>query len=68
MPTRVEAMMVGVTVTVAIVFFIFFCAGIVFGVAWIYVRSLRRERNRLGPGDHGAGDEDPEPRKWPFLD
>ena len=61
-------MMVGVTVTVAIVIFIFFCAGIVLGVAWIYVRSLRRERNRQSPGDHGAGDEDPEPRKWPFLD
>jgi hypothetical protein len=61
-------MMVGVIVVVAIVIIVFFCAGIALGVAWIYVRSVRRVRIPRRPGDQDAPDEDPEPRRWPFPD
>jgi hypothetical protein len=61
-------MMVGVIVAVAIVIIVFFCAGIVLGVAWIYVRSLRRVRIPRRPRDQDAPDEDSEPRRWPFRD
>lgn len=38
--------MVGVIVAMAVVIVAFFVAGIVFGVAWIYLMSIRRARSR----------------------
>jgi hypothetical protein len=61
----VEAMMVGVTVAVAVVVVFFFGAGIAFGVAWIYAMSVRRERKPGVPGNKNSGYRDPEREGWP---
>jgi hypothetical protein len=52
-------MMVGVTVAVAIVVIVFFVAGVVFGVVWIYAMSVRRERRPKPPEDGDRGGWDP---------
>jgi len=54
--------MVGVIVAMAVVIVAFFVAGIVFGVAWIYLMSNRRARTRQRP----HADQAPEYETLPY--
>lgn len=53
-------------VVLAIVLVAFFGAGVVFGLNWIYSRSVRRVPNpSASPGQDPAG-VDPEHKVWPY--
>ena len=51
-------------VVLAIVFVAFFGAGIVFGLNWIYSRSVRRVRRPRGSADTDPVNEDSWPDAW----
>ena len=54
----------GVMVVLAIVFVTFFGAGIVFGLNWIYSRSIRRVRKPRAGADQDPVNEDSWPDAW----
>ena len=58
--------MVGGIVAVAVVIVVFFGAGIVFGVTWIYAMSIRRARKSQPPGNQPPGNQAPEHEIWPY--
>jgi len=51
-------------VVLAIVFVAFFGAGIVFGLNWIYSRSVRRVRKPWASADKDPVNEDSWPDTW----
>jgi hypothetical protein len=51
-------------VVLAIVFVTFFGAGIVFGLNWIYSRSVRRVRKQRASVDRDQVNEDSRPDAW----
>jgi len=51
-------------VVLAIVLVTFFGAGIVFGLNWIYSRSIRRVRKPRASADKGPVNEDSWPEAW----
>jgi hypothetical protein len=51
-------------VVLAIVFVTFFGAGIVFGLNWIYSRSVRRVRKPRASVDRDQVNEDSWPNAW----
>jgi len=51
-------------VVLAIVFVTFFGAGIVFGLNWIYSRSVRRMRKPRASADKDPANEDSWPDAW----
>jgi hypothetical protein len=53
-------------VVLAIVFVTFFGAGIVFGLNWIYSRSVRRMPKPPTPAGKGPADDDADQQVWPF--
>jgi len=53
-------------VVLAIVFVTFFGAGIVFGLNWIYSRSVRRVPGPPTPPDNDPADGSPRHQVWPY--
>jgi hypothetical protein len=53
-------------VVLAIVIVTFFGAGIVFGLNWIYSRSVRRVPEPPTAPGRGPVDEDPAHQVWPY--
>ena len=64
--------MVGAVVVMTIVIFVFFLAGVGFGVFWILAKSVRMDRKpgprmeRTREPDEDPGEPDSDEEGWPF--